>query len=69
MLDIVKEILKANPAAYLSGSLALQLQGYTLIRNPKDIDIWVNHIQNFDPIAGMVEDDENRLDTYHEKKP
>lgn len=51
LLDIAKKILAANPGAYLSGSLALKLQGFPNPNEPEDIDIWIpGHVRS---IEGM----------------
>lgn len=41
LIEIAKKILAANPDAYLSGSLALKLQGHPNPNEPEDIDIWI----------------------------
>lgn len=41
LIEIAKKILAANPEAYLSGSLALKLQGHPNPTEPEDIDIWL----------------------------
>lgn len=41
LIEIAKKILAANPDAYLSGSLALKLQGHPNPTEPEDIDIWL----------------------------
>lgn len=41
LIEIAKKILAANSDAYLSGSLALRLQGHATRREPEDIDIWI----------------------------
>jgi hypothetical protein len=41
LLSIAKQILEANPAASLTGSLMLKLRGIDLGREPSDIDILI----------------------------
>lgn len=41
LLTVAKQILKANPAASLTGSLMLKLRGIDLGREPTDIDILI----------------------------
>jgi hypothetical protein len=51
---IALQILKANPNALLSGSLALNLQGLKTKRVPSDVDIYLPWGQKFEKIENMV---------------
>lgn len=63
LIEIAKKILEANPSAYLSGSLALKLQGFPNPNEPEDIDIWIpgriNRIKGMKPYSSS--------DRYEEK--
>jgi len=56
LLEIAKEILKENPKCLLSGSLAINLQGFKTRREPSDIDLWFPKIDGFKKLEGMVFD-------------
>jgi len=57
LIVIVKKIISANPNCLLSGSLAINLQGYKTRRDPSDIDLWISGHNHFIPIDGMEEDE------------
>ncbi len=52
--EIARAILKDNPAASLSGSIALKLQGVSLRREPKDIDIYLPYGVKLADTLGLV---------------
>lgn len=56
LLEIAKEIIKANPSALLSGSLALRLQGLQTRREPTDIDLWMPKGKIINTIENMLID-------------
>src|SRR6187399_154564 len=53
LLEIAKQIMAANKSCLLSGSVALKLQGVAIMREPKDIDIYLPVNVEFAPIPGM----------------
>ncbi len=69
--DIAEEILKENPKASLSGSLALHNWGIKLPRVPGDIDIFIPHGQKFQKLEGMWNSfyvmDEDYENEYYER--
>lgn len=63
LLNVAKELLALNPGTLLSGSISLQLQGFKARREPKDIDIFLPHMQSIKLLPRMrlrstVEEDE-----------
>jgi hypothetical protein len=56
LIAIAKEIIKANPKALLSGSLALRLQGLQTRREPTDIDLWLPKGVRINTIDNMMID-------------
>lgn len=67
LTNIAKGILEMNSKCYLSGSLALIIQGYKVRRSPKDIDIYCPFGYDFKPTYYMkkyLPDDE--MDFYEE---
>lgn len=51
---VIEEILKANPAAMLTGSRALIAQGFKVRNEPNDVDIWLPDGVHFQLIPGMI---------------
>jgi len=65
MEEIVKMITAINPLVFLSGSLAINMQGLKTKRTPEDIDLWIPDTATFVPIKGMLETDNG--DRYEER--
>lgn len=72
LIEIAKEILKINPKAALSGSLALNIQKVKTMREPSDIDVYMPYFESLSKIDGMVintnTEDEDYCNPYYERQ-
>jgi hypothetical protein len=64
LTNLALKILKANPDCFLSGSLALSIQGIKTRRQPHDIDIYLPFNGNFKFIEGLVVSKNDQNDEY-----
>lgn len=64
LIEIASLIQEKNPECALSGSLALQMQGVKIRREPKDIDIYLPYLISFNEPDGFKQIDIEEHEKY-----